>query len=312
MKALRAAVPAPGTDRFLAPDLAAAEHLLASGRLLTAVQQAIGELAMSAAEPGPRPVPRPARHHLSCRAWPQEAALRMLMNNLDPDVAENPDELVVYGGTGRAARSWAASTRSCATLRTLGDDETLLVQIGQAGRRLRHPRVGPARADRQLQPRPRLGDLGGVPPPGGARPDDVRPDDRRLVDLHRHARASCRAPTSRFAEIARRSTTAASLAGTITLTAGLGGMGGAQPLAITHQRRRRLCASRSTPQRIERRLDTRYLDEVADIAGRRAGARSRPSAERRGAVDRPVGNAAEVLPELLARGLRADIVTDQT
>ena len=130
--------------------------------------------------------PGAAGSERSCKGWAQEAALRMLMNNLDPEVAERPQDLVVYGGTGRAARSWEAFDAIVASLRGLEDDETLLVQSGKPVAVLPHPRVGAPGADRQLQPRARLGDLGRVPAPRGARPDDVRPDDRRVVDLHRH------------------------------------------------------------------------------------------------------------------------------
>ena len=134
---------------------------------------------------GPRPVSAPRGTDLACRGWQQEAAMRMLMNNLDPEVAERPDDLVVYGGTGRAARSWDAFDAIVATLQTLDDDETLLVQSGKPVGVFRTQRVVAARADRQLQPRARLGELGRVPAPRVARPDDVRADDRRLLDLHR-------------------------------------------------------------------------------------------------------------------------------
>ena len=108
------------------------------------------------------------------------------MNNLDPDVAERPDDLVVYGGTGRAARSWEAFDAIVRTLRDARGRRDAARAVGQAGRRVPHARVGAARADRQLQPRARVGDLGRVPPARGPRADDVRPDDRRVVDLHRH------------------------------------------------------------------------------------------------------------------------------
>ena len=111
----------------------------------------------------------------------------MLMNNLDPEVAERPDDLVVYGGTGKAARVWDAYDAIVRTLTTLGDDETLLVQSGKPVGVLQHARVGAARAHRELEPRRRLGDLAGVPPARAPRADDVRADDGRLVDLHRHA-----------------------------------------------------------------------------------------------------------------------------
>ena len=109
---------------------------------------------------GPRPVRAPRGTELSTRGWQQEAALRMLMNNLDPEVAEHPDDLVVYGGTGRAARSWEAFDAIVRELRRLADDETLLVQSGKPVARLPHPRVGAARADRQLEPRRQVGQLG--------------------------------------------------------------------------------------------------------------------------------------------------------
>ena len=111
--------------------------------------------------------------------------MRMLMNNLDPDVAENPNELVVYGGTGRAARSWEAFDAIVRTLQQLEGRRDAACPVGQAGRRVPHPRMVAARADRELQPRAGVGELGRVPPARGARADDVRADDRGLVDLHR-------------------------------------------------------------------------------------------------------------------------------
>ena len=134
---------------------------------------------------GPRPVRAPRGPELTCRGWEQEAALRMLMNNLDPEVAEDPDHLVVYGGTGRAARSWDAFDAIVRELRALADDETLLDPVRQARRRPAHPHLGAAGAHRQLEPRRQVGHLGGLPRPRAARADDVRPDDRGLVDLHR-------------------------------------------------------------------------------------------------------------------------------
>ena len=132
------------------------------------------------------PRARPRGTTLTARQWSTEAALRMLMNNLDPEVAERPDDLVVYGGTGRAARDWKSFDAMVRTLTTLEDDETMLVQSGRPVGRHADPRVGAAGADRQLQPGRRLGHLAGVPPARAPRPDHVRPDDRRLVDLHRH------------------------------------------------------------------------------------------------------------------------------
>ena len=142
---------------------------------------------MTAADPsGPRPVRAPRGTALSCRGWPQEAAMRMLMNNLDPEVAEHPDQLIVYGGSGRAARSWPAYDAIVRTLQDLQDDETLLVQSGKPVGVMRTHEWAPRVLHRQLQPRPAVGHLGGIPPPGVPRPDHVRPDDRRVVDLHRH------------------------------------------------------------------------------------------------------------------------------
>ena len=123
---------------------------------------------------------------LTACGWPQEAALRMLQNNLDPEVAEHPEELVVYGGTGKAARDWASFDAIVRTLTTLKDDETLLVQSGKPVGVMQTHEWAPRVLHRQLEPRRRLGELGRVPPPRGARADDVRPDDRRVVDLHRH------------------------------------------------------------------------------------------------------------------------------
>ena len=111
----------------------------------------------------------------------------MLCNNLDPEVAEDPDNLVVYGGTGKAARDWASFDAICRTLTDLRAGRDAAGAVRPAGRRAAHPRVGAAGADRELEPGGRLGDLAGVPPAGGARPDHVRADDGRLVDLHRLA-----------------------------------------------------------------------------------------------------------------------------
>ena len=133
------------------------------------------------------PIRAPRGTAISCKGWQQEAALRMLMNNLDPDVAERPDDLVVYGGTGRAARSWEAFDAIVGALRALENDETLLVQSGKPVAVFRTHASRAARAHREQQPRRPLGDLGAFPRARAAGPDDVRPDDRRLVDLHRLA-----------------------------------------------------------------------------------------------------------------------------
>ena len=264
LAALRGVVAPAGTDRFLAPDLAAAEHLIASGELLArraGHHRGAGlNMSSSAPEPGPRPVRAPRGTELSCRGWPQEAALRMLMNNLDPDVAEAPDELVVYGGTGRAARSWAAFDAIVRTLRTLADDETLLVQSGKP--------VGVFRTH-EWAPRVLIANSNLVPE--WATWEEFRRLESLGLTMYGQMTAGSwiyigsqgivQGTYECFAEIARRRH-GGSLAGTITLTAGLGGMGGAQPLAVTLNGGVALCVE-VDPQRIERRLHTRYLDELA-------------------------------------------------
>ncbi len=263
---------------------------------------------MSAAS-GPRPVRAPRGRELSCRGWPQEAALRMLMNNLDPDVAEAPAELVVYGGTGRAARSWAAFDAIVRTLHTLASDETLLVQSGKP--------VGVFRTH-EWAPRVLLANSNLVPE--WATWDEFRRLEALGLTMYGQMTAGSwiyigsqgilQGTYECFAEIARRRH-GGSLAGTVTLTAGLGGMGGAQPLAVTLNGGIALCVE-VDPHRIERRLQTRYLDELTsslDDAVRRC---LEAKAEGRALSVGLCANAAEVVPELLARGFPADIVTDQT
>ena len=133
----------------------------------------------------PHPVRAPRGSELTCKNWLIEAAYRMLQNNLDPEVAENPDALVVYGGIGKAARNWDCFEAILTALRELNEDETLLVQSRQAGRRVPHPRRRAARADRQLQPGAEVGHLGTLRRARPQGPDDVRPDDGRQLDLHR-------------------------------------------------------------------------------------------------------------------------------
>ena len=256
-----------------------------------------------------RTIRAPRGAELTCRGWQQEAALRMLMNNLDPEVAERPQDLVVYGGTGRAARSWEAFDAIVATLRELGDDETLLVQSGKP--------VGVFRTS-IWSPRVLIANSNLVPE--WATWDEFR----RLEDLgltmygqmtagswiYIGSQGIVQGTYECFAEIARRRH-GGSLAGTITLTAGLGGMGGAQPLAVTMNDGVALCVE-VDPHRIERRLQTRYLDERADSLDD-AVARARAArADGRALSIGLEGNGAEVLPALLAMGFEADIVTDQT
>ena len=225
------------------------------------------------------------------------------MNNLDPEVAENPDALVVYGGTGRAARSWEAFDAIVRELRRLADDETLLVQSGKPVARVPDPRVGAAGADRELEPRRQVGDLGRLPRARAQGPDDVRPDDRRARGSTSGPRASSRARTRRSPSW-RGSTSAGRCAGGSSLTAGLGGMGGAQPLAVTMNDG--VCLAIEVDEaRARRRLDIGYVDRLTARPGRgaRVGARRGRGRARRESIAL-VGNAAEIEPAW-ARGRRA-------
>jgi urocanate hydratase len=256
-----------------------------------------------------RIVRAPRGTELSCRGWQQEAALRMLMNNLDPDVAERPEDLVVYGGTGRAARSWEAFDAIVATLRDLADDETLLVQSGKP--------VGVFRTH-EWSPRVLIANSNLVPE--WATWDEFRRLEALGLTMYGQMTAGSwiyigsqgivQGTYECFAEIARRRH-GGSLAGTITLTAGLGGMGGAQPLAITLNGGVALCLEVDA-ERIRRRLETRYLDEQArDLDDAVARCRAAKADGRALSVGLQ-GNAAELVPALLAMGFEADIVTDQT
>jgi urocanate hydratase len=256
-----------------------------------------------------RVVRAPRGTERSCPGWPQEAALRMLMNNLDPDVAERPQDLVVYGGTGRAARSWNAFEAIVRTLRTLADDETLLVQSGKP--------VGVFRTH-EWAPRVLLANSNLVPE--WATWDEFRRLEQLGLTMYGQMTAGSwiyigtqgivQGTYECFAEIARRRH-GGSLAGTITLTAGLGGMGGAQPLAVTMNGGVALCVE-VDPQRIRRRLETRYLDVVADDLDDAVARCRAAKAERRALSVGLCANAADVLPALLAAGFDPDVVTDQT
>ena len=258
---------------------------------------------------GPRRVTAARGSSISCRGWPQEAALRMLHNNLDPDVAERPDDLVVYGGTGRAVRSWEAFDAIARTLRTLAGDETLLVQSGKP--------VGVFRTH-EWAPRVLLANSNLVPE--WATWDEFRRLEALGLTMYGQMTAGSwiyigsqgivQGTYECFAEIARRHH-GGSLAGTITLTAGLGGMGGAQPLAVTMNGGVALCIE-VDPERIERRVQTRYLDEVADSL-EDAVTRAVTARDARRAVSIGLcANASDALPQLLRKGFDADIVTDQT
>jgi urocanate hydratase len=258
---------------------------------------------------GPRPVRAPRGTDLTCQGWPQEAALRMLMNNLDPEVAEHPDELIVYGGSGRAARSWAAFDGIVASLRSLEADETLLVQSGKP--------VGVFRTH-EWAPRVLIANSNLVPQ--WATWEEFRRLEAAGLTMFGQMTAGSwiyigtqgilQGTYETFAAVAAKRF-GGSLAGTITLTAGLGGMGGAQPLAVTMNGGVAICID-CDPSRISRRIEHGYLDVAAggvDDALRRAiEARDQGAPLSIGLL----GNAADLVPALLALGAPVDVVTDQT
>ena len=267
---------------------------------------AIGQHSSSAPQGGVR---SPRGNKLTCRGWPQEAAFRMLQNNLDPDVAERPDDLVVYGGTGRAARSWDAYHAMIRSLTTLDHDETMLVQSGKP--------VGILRTH-EWAPRVLIANSNLVPEWGTW--DEFRRLEHLGLTMYGQMTAGSwiyigtqgilQGTYECFAAIARKRF-AGSLAGTLTITAGLGGMGGAQPLAITMNDGVALCIE-VDPERAARRVETRYLDVVADNYADALHRCQEAVAARRPLSVGLVGNAADLLPQLLADEVAADIVTDQT
>ena len=263
-----------------------------------------GKLDVSA-----RAVRAPRGTQLSCRGWQQEAALRMLMNNLDPQVAERPEELVVYGGSGKAARNWECFEAIVATLRRLGGDETLLVQSGKP------VAVFPTHPD---APRVLIANSNLVPK--WATIDEFRRLEGLGLTMYGQMTAGSwiyigtqgilQGTYETLAECARQHF-GGSLAGTLTVTAGLGGMGGAQPLAVTMNGG--VCLAAEVDRtRIEKRLETRYLDELAPSLD--AGIeRALAARSRREAVSVAVeANAVDLLEALVARGLVPDVLTDQT
>ena len=258
---------------------------------------------------GPRPVVAPRGTQLSCANWQIEAPYRMLQNNLDPDVAERPDDLVVYGGTGRAARSWDAYDAMLRTMQTMKPDETMLVQSGKP--------VGVFRTH-EWAPRVLLANSNLVG--DWATWDEFRRLEQMGLTMYGQMTAGSwiyigtqgilQGTYECFAEIARRKFNG-TLAGTITLTAGLGGMGGAQPLAVTMNDGVALCIDVDA-WRVNRRVETRYLDEVADSLEDAVARCEKAKAEKRRLSVGVVGNAADMFPKLLQMGFAADIVTDQT
>src|SRR5437867_5201260 len=246
---------------------------------------------------------------LTCKGWPQEAALRMLMNNLDPDVAERPDDLIVYGGSGKAARNWPAFDAIVRCLTSLEHDETLLVQSGKpVGIFQTHPGA------------PRVLIANALIVPAWATWENFRDlEDRGLTMygqmiagswIYIGSQGIVQGTYETLAAVARRHF-GGSLSGRLVVTAGLGGMGGAQPLAATMNGAAALVIE-VDPQRIARRLATTYLDEATDSLD---AALDRVTRWTRDGVARSVGlraNVADVLPALVARGVTPDVLTDQT
>ncbi|MEV6447677.1 urocanate hydratase [Amycolatopsis sp. NPDC051716] len=246
---------------------------------------------------------------LTAKSWQTEAALRMFHNNLDPDVAERPEDLVVYGGTGKAARNWASFDAITRELTTLDVDETLLVQSGKpVGVFRTHewaPRVLIANSNL-------VGDWATWP--------EFRRLEQQGLTMYGQMTAGSwiyigtqgilQGTYETFAAVAKKKF-GGTLKGTLTVTAGLGGMGGAQPLAVTMNDGVALVIE-CDPQRAHRRVETRYLDEVADDLDDAIARVTKAKQEKRALSVGVVGNAAEVLPELLRRGVEVDIVTDQT
>ncbi len=266
---------------------------------------------MEISTPGhePRPVRAPRGPELTTLGWQQEGALRMLMNNLDPDVAEHPDSLVVYGGTGRAARSWAAFDAMVATLKTLKNDETMLVQSGKP--------VGVFRTN-EWAPRVLIANSNLVG-------DWANWEEfRRLEDLgltmygqmtagswiYIGTQGLLQGTYETFGAIAKKRYNG-SLAGTITLTAGLGGMGGAQPLAVTMNDGVAICVDCDIT-RIDRRIAHKYLDTKADSIEHALELATAARDAKKPLSIGLEGNAAEIFPALLEMKAPIDIVTDQT
>jgi urocanate hydratase len=258
---------------------------------------------------GARPVRSPRGSELSCRGWGQEAALRMLMNNLDPEVAENPDALVVYGGTGRAARSWDAFDAIVRELRRLADDETLLVQSGK-----------PVAVFRTHEWAPRVLIANSNLVGKWATWDVFRDLERRGLTMYGQMTAGSwiyigtqgilQGTFETFAELARQHF-GGTLRGRVVLTAGLGGMGGAQPLAVTMNDG--VCLAIEVDEaRARRRLDIGYVDRLTH-SPEEALAWARGAAADGEAVSIAlVGNAAEIEPAWARAAERFDVVTDQT
>jgi urocanate hydratase len=258
---------------------------------------------------GARTVRAPRGTSLSCKGWIQEAALRMLMNNLDPEVAEKPQDLIIYGGAGKAARNWECFDAIVGCLRDLADDETLLVQSGK-----------PVAVFRTHTNAPRVLIVNAMLVPKWATWEEFRRLDALGLTMYGQMTAGSwiyigtqgilQGTYETFAECARRSF-GGTLAGRLLVTAGLGGMGGAQPLAATMNGAACL-AIEVDRERIEKRLATGYVDEMAETLDEALSILQTARELKEAHSVALLGNAAEVLPELLARGIVVDVLTDQT
>ena len=264
---------------------------------------------MSTVVSGPRTVRAPRGTALSCKGWQQEAALRMLMNNLDPEVAEHPDELIVYGGTGKAARDWDCFDALVATLRRLEDDETMIVQSGK-----------PVAVFKTHADAPRVLIANALLVPHWATGDEFRRLEGLGLTMYGQMTAGSwiyigtqgilQGTYETLAECARQHF-GGTLAGRLTVTAGLGGMGGAQPLAVTMNEGVCLVAEVDRT-RIDRRLETRYLDRVEPDLETAVTAALAAREEKRAVSIGVEANAVDLLEHLLARGVVPDALTDQT
>ena len=268
-----------------------------------------GKAARAKDTSGARVIRAPRGNTLSCKGWQQEAALRMLMNNLDPEVAERPEDLVVYGGTGRAARSWPAFDVIVAALRALDHDETLLVQSGKP--------VGVFRTH-TWSPRVLIANSNLVG--RWATWDHFRDLERAGLMMYGQMTAGSwiyigsqgivQGTYETFGAVGRRHFSG-SLAGKFVLTAGLGGMGGAQPLAAT-MNEGAILGVEVDETRIDKRVSTGYCDRKTRDLNEALAWITEATAARRGLSVGLVGNAADVLPELVRRGVTPDVLTDQT
>jgi urocanate hydratase len=258
---------------------------------------------------GTRVLHAPTGTALSCKGWHQEAALRMLMNNLDPAVAERPEELIVYGGGGKAARNWAAFDAIVATLKRLNNDETLLIQSGK-----------PVGVFRTHEDAPRVLIANAHLVPRWATWDEFRRLDALGLTMYGQMTAGSwiyigtqgilQGTYETFAECARQHF-GGSLAGRLVVTGGLGGMGGAQPLAATLNGAAFLGVD-VDESRIRRRVETAYCDEISHDLDQALAVVEQARRARQPRSVGLVGNIAEVLPELVRRGVAVDVVTDQT